>query len=149
MDAEALPILGEEHVPAVLKALLEKIEASAEYSAPQIAAMIKEVQKETGFKGKQLFMPIRVALTGQMHGRDLNETIYLLGKDRVIERLRSQIKGSLTGKAAPKSRKLSCQPDVFSDIITTKIRSIEPVYKNRPDIIDEVIERAMSRRSTL
>lgn len=94
VDAEALPILGEEHVPTVLKALLEKIEASAEYSAPQIAAMIKEVQKETGFKGKQLFMPIRVALTGQMHGRDLNETIYLLGKDRVIDRLRSQIKGA-------------------------------------------------------
>ncbi|MCJ8014973.1 glutamate--tRNA ligase [Paenibacillus sp. KQZ6P-2] len=91
VDEEAQPILTEEQVPTVLKALLDKIEASEEYTAAQIAALIKEVQKETGFKGKQLFMPIRVALTGQMHGRDLNETIYLLGKDRVIERLRSHI----------------------------------------------------------
>ncbi|MNV99292.1 Glutamate--tRNA ligase [compost metagenome] len=52
------------------------------------------MQKETGHKGKALFMPIRVAVTGQMHGRDLNATIFLLGKDRVLDRLKSQIKGA-------------------------------------------------------
>ncbi|MFU1798401.1 glutamate--tRNA ligase [Paenibacillus azoreducens] len=93
IDQEALSVLAEEQVPTVLKALLDKIEAEEEFSAARIQALIKEVQKETGVKGKQLFMPIRVALTGQMHGRDLNETTYLLGKDRVIERLKSQIKG--------------------------------------------------------
>lgn len=94
IDQEALPVLAEEQVPTVLSALLAKIEASEEYTASHIAALIKEVQKETGVKGKQLFMPIRVALTGQMHGRDLNETIFLLGRGRVIERLKSQIKGA-------------------------------------------------------
>ncbi|MGV7118340.1 glutamate--tRNA ligase [Paenibacillus kyungheensis] len=93
MDHEAQVIVGEEHVSTVLSALLEKIKASEEFSPTRAAALIKEVQKETGFKGKQLFMPIRVALTGEMHGRDLNHTIYLLGRDRVIERLASQIKG--------------------------------------------------------
>lgn len=93
MDHEAQLIIGEEHVSTVLRALLEKIKASDEFSPTRAAALIKEVQKETGFKGKQLFMPIRVALTGEMHGRDLNHTIYLLGRDRVIERLASQIKG--------------------------------------------------------
>lgn len=93
MDHESQLIIGEEHVSAVLSALLEKIKASDEFSPTRAAALIKEVQKETGFKGKQLFMPIRVALTGEMHGRDLNHTIYLLGRDRVIERLASQIKG--------------------------------------------------------
>lgn len=93
MDHEAQLIIGEEHVSTVLRALLEKIKASDEFSPIRAAALIKEVQKETGFKGKQLFMPIRVALTGEMHGRDLNHTIYLLGRDRVIERLASQIKG--------------------------------------------------------
>lgn len=93
MDHEAQLIIGEEHVSTVLSALLEKIKASDEFSPTHAAALIKEVQKETGFKGKQLFMPIRIALTGEMHGRDLNHTIYLLGRDRVIERLASQIKG--------------------------------------------------------
>ena len=94
LDAEGMEIMAGEQVPVVLSAFLEKIEQSQEYTAESIAAMIKEVQKETGYKGKQLFMPIRVALTGQTHGRDLNQTIWLLGKDRVLDRLRSQIKGA-------------------------------------------------------
>ncbi|MBX4145866.1 glutamate--tRNA ligase [Paenibacillus lautus] len=94
LDAEGIEVMGGEQVPAVLSAFLAKVEQSDEFNAPKIAALIKEVQKETGFKGKQLFMPIRVALTGQTHGRDLNQTIWLLGRDRVLDRLRSQIKGA-------------------------------------------------------
>ncbi|MFI2858845.1 glutamate--tRNA ligase [Paenibacillus sp. JSM ZJ436] len=93
MDEEAAEIMAGEQVPAVLSALRQKLEASETFTAQHVAALIKEVQKETGFKGKQLFMPIRVALTGQTHGRDLNQTIWLLGRDRVLERLESQIKG--------------------------------------------------------
>jgi nondiscriminating glutamyl-tRNA synthetase len=93
LDAEAAGILAEEQVPVVLKAFKDKLAAAEEFSAAQVASLIKEVQKETGFKGKQLFMPIRVALTGQMHGRDLNQTIFLLGRDTVLDRLKSQIKG--------------------------------------------------------
>lgn len=94
LDAEGIEVMSGEQVPAVLSAFLAKIEQSDEFNAEKIASMIKEVQKETGFKGKQLFMPIRVALTGQTHGRDLNQTIWLLGKGRVLDRLRSQIKGA-------------------------------------------------------
>ncbi|MNW33826.1 Glutamate--tRNA ligase [compost metagenome] len=93
LDGEAQAVLAEEQVPTVLQAFVDKVQASEEFTAARMAALIKEVQKETGFKGKQLFMPIRVALTGQTHGRDLNETIYLLGRDKVIQRLQSQIKG--------------------------------------------------------
>ncbi|GAB6992518.1 glutamate--tRNA ligase [Paenibacillus pini] len=94
MDQDAAQILAEEQVPTVLAAFLAKIEETEEYTASHIAVLIKQVQKESGFKGKQLFMPIRAALTGQTHGRDLNETIYLLGKGRVMERLQAQIKGA-------------------------------------------------------
>ncbi|MFC7678175.1 glutamate--tRNA ligase [Paenibacillus sp. GCM10028914] len=94
LDEEGTAILAEEQVPTVLSAFLAKLEGTDEFTAAKIAALIKEVQKETGCKGKALFMPIRVALTGQTHGRDLNQTIWLLGKDRVLDRLRSQIKGA-------------------------------------------------------
>ncbi|NEU26088.1 glutamate--tRNA ligase [Paenibacillus polymyxa] len=93
LDTDAAAVLAEEQVPDVLRAFAAKVETSEEFTAPQMAKLIKEVQKETGFKGKQLFMPIRVALTGQTHGRDLNETIYLLGRDKVLDRLKAQIKG--------------------------------------------------------
>lgn len=94
LDAEAAAVLSGEQVPEVLSAFLAKVEALSDYTAENIAVLIKEVQKETGHKGKNLFMPIRVALTGQMHGRDLNQTIYLLGQDRTIDRLKAQIRGA-------------------------------------------------------
>ncbi|WNS42769.1 glutamate--tRNA ligase [Paenibacillus sp. MMS20-IR301] len=93
LETEAAQILAEAQVPEVLSAFLAKVEAAEDFSAGNMAVLIKEVQKETGHKGKALFMPIRVALTGQMHGRDLNATIALLGRNQVIERLKSQIKG--------------------------------------------------------
>ena len=94
MDSEAAQILAESQVSEVLSAFLAKIEVTNEFTSSKMAVLIKEVQKETGHKGKALFMPIRVALTGQTHGRDLNITIALLGRNRVIERLKSQIKGA-------------------------------------------------------
>lgn len=87
-NEETAAILKEESVPVVLGAFLSKVEAAADFAPETIGALLKEVQKETGFKGKNLFMPTRVALTGQMHGRDLNHTIHLLGKEKVIARLR-------------------------------------------------------------
>ncbi|MNI91397.1 Glutamate--tRNA ligase [compost metagenome] len=78
-------------MPSVLAAFLTKVEGLADFSVENIGAAIKEVQKETGTKGKGLFMPIRVALTGQMHGRDLNQTIYLLGRDKVVDRLKARL----------------------------------------------------------
>ncbi|MNW32337.1 Glutamate--tRNA ligase [compost metagenome] len=92
LEEEGAVVLAEEQVNTVLSAFLGKIEELTEFTPENIAARIKEVQKETGVKGKGLFMPIRVALTGQTHGRDLNQTIYLLGKDRTIERLKTQTK---------------------------------------------------------
>lgn len=94
LETEAAQVLAEAQVPEVLSAFLAKVEAAEDFSAANMAVLIKEVQKETGHKGKALFMPIRVALTGQMHGRDLNATIALLGRSLVIERLKSQIKGA-------------------------------------------------------
>ncbi|KAA8995983.1 glutamate--tRNA ligase [Paenibacillus spiritus] len=94
LDTEAAQILAEPQVPEVLSAFLAKIEAGSEFTPQGIAAWIKEVQKETGHKGKALFMPIRVALTGQIHGRDLNATIALLGRDVTVDRLKAQIKGA-------------------------------------------------------
>lgn len=94
LETEAAGVLAEAQVSEVLSAFLAKVEAAEDFSASHMAVLIKEVQKETGHKGKALFMPIRVALTGQMHGRDLNATIALLGRSRVIERLKSQIKGA-------------------------------------------------------
>ena len=43
---------------------------------------------ETGRKGKGLFLPLRLALTGREHGPDMNALLPLIGKDRAVERLK-------------------------------------------------------------
>ncbi|MBL6664331.1 MAG: glutamate--tRNA ligase [Rickettsiales bacterium] len=50
---------------------------------------IGEIKKISNRKGKQLFMPIRVALTGQNHGPELRYLINLLERDLIIKRLGS------------------------------------------------------------
>ncbi|KIQ95078.1 Glutamate--tRNA ligase [Anoxybacillus thermarum] len=86
-DEEAKAVLAGEQVPHVLKAFYEQIEQLATFNSEQVKAAIKAVQKETGQKGKNLFMPIRVAVTGQTHGPELPEAIRLLGKETVMSRL--------------------------------------------------------------
>ena len=48
---------------------------------------INAVKEKTGKKGKDLFMPIRIALTGMEHGPELPVLLPLLGPDKVKERL--------------------------------------------------------------
>lgn len=87
-DEAGLAILKGETVPEVLRVFLQEIESIESYEAAEIKAAIKRVQKATGQKGKNLFMPIRVAVSGQEHGPDLSSTIEILGKERVIKRLK-------------------------------------------------------------
>lgn len=86
-DAASQEVLAGETVPTVLKAFREQMLALEEFDVPSIKQAIKAVQKETGVKGKNLFMPIRVAVSGQMHGPELGDTILLLGKDKTIQHL--------------------------------------------------------------
>ena len=43
---------------------------------------------QTGRKGKSLFLPLRLALTGREHGPDMNALLPLIGRQRAVERLK-------------------------------------------------------------
>lgn len=86
-DDEAMAVLNEEQVPAVMTAFKAQLETMDTLEADGIKVAIKAVQKETGAKGKGLFMPIRVVATGQTHGPDLPNAIALLGKEKVLKRV--------------------------------------------------------------
>jgi nondiscriminating glutamyl-tRNA synthetase len=87
LDEESEQVMASEHVPATLEVFKNKIAEITDFSAEEVNKAIKETQKESGQKGKNLFMPIRISITGQMHGPDLPKAIALLGKDKVIERI--------------------------------------------------------------
>ncbi|WP_260412643.1 glutamate--tRNA ligase [Alkalihalobacillus sp. TS-13] len=87
----AAEVLSEEQVPEVLNGLIEQIRPMETFEPAEIKSAIKATQKATGHKGKKLFMPIRVAATGQSHGPELPDSLSLLGKDVVIARLEDAI----------------------------------------------------------
>nr|WP_251030872.1 glutamate--tRNA ligase [Exiguobacterium sp. s140] len=86
-DEEANAVLSGETVPAVLAEFKHQLEAVEDFTPEAIKAATKATQKATGQKGKNLFMPIRVATTGQTHGPELPNAISLIGKERVLKRL--------------------------------------------------------------
>ncbi|MFT4415697.1 glutamate--tRNA ligase [Fredinandcohnia humi] len=90
-EEDAKEVLAGEQVPEVLNAFIQEVEGLEEFSAEKIKTAIKAVQKATGQKGKNLFMPIRAAATGQLHGPDLPQAISLLGKEKIISRVRGLI----------------------------------------------------------
>lgn len=87
-NQEAKEVLAEEQVPEVMASFAGQLERLESFTPDEIKTAIKAVQKETGHKGKKLFMPIRVAVTGQTHGPELPQSIELLGKETVLNRIK-------------------------------------------------------------
>ena len=91
LNEEELEILKQETTATVFEDFLTKVEEVEEFTADNIKALIKAIQKDTGVKGKNLFMPIRIASTGSMHGPELNTSLELLGKERVASRVKAAL----------------------------------------------------------
>ncbi len=90
-NQEIQAILSDEQVPDLLKTFLNLVQGLETFDTDEIKQAIKQVQKETGLKGKRLFMPIRAACTGQSQGPDLVQSLALLGKDKIINRLQKAL----------------------------------------------------------
>ena len=90
-NEEELEILKQDTTVAVFEDFLEKLEVAGDFTSENIKTLIKTIQKDTGVKGKNLFMPIRIASTGSMHGPELNTSLELLGRDRVVARVKAAL----------------------------------------------------------
>ena len=84
--------MAKDHALPVLKALETEFEKIDLFDTVNIVKAIKAVQKETGIKGRQLWMPIRIAITHEMHGPELPESLELLGYDLSMKHLKAMIK---------------------------------------------------------
>ncbi|HBP63418.1 MAG TPA: glutamate--tRNA ligase [Desulfosporosinus sp.] len=92
---EALEVLKGEQVPGVLKLFGDKVQEIELLSETTVKVLLKQITKELKLGGKLVYMPIRVALTGQMHGPELYAIIPLLGRENVLKRLEVTEKRSL------------------------------------------------------
>jgi glutamyl-tRNA synthetase len=91
-DEAALAALRAARRRAALLARLRAVLSAAPPAGPgwsrdAVKASIAGVGRELGVKGKDLFMPVRIATTGYAQGADLSATVWLLGRDRVVGNL--------------------------------------------------------------
>lgn len=86
-DEAAQEVLKEEQVVEVLQVFTDNLIHLDDFTAQAIKDQIKATQKETKHRGKKLFMPIRVATTGQTNGPELPKAIELIGKEVILKRL--------------------------------------------------------------
>lgn len=89
LRAEQNEIVKSETSKQVFALLVSKIEQLLEITTDNFKPALSEVQKESGVKGKNLFMPVRLALTGEEHGPELGLIAYVLGKKEVLKRLKA------------------------------------------------------------
>jgi len=72
----------------VFKAMADEIEKLPEIDLNSFKSVMANVQKNTGIKGKDLWMPVRVAMTGLTEGPELPLVIDILGKDKILKFLK-------------------------------------------------------------
>ncbi len=92
VSEKTIEFLSSETSQTVLSSFSAKIQKLTTISPEIFQEVLATVQKETKIRGKGLYMPIRIALTGREHGPELYSIVTILGIDtckRRIERFLS------------------------------------------------------------
>ena len=63
------------------------VAATIDWSTDPWHVLTGALKEATGRKGKPLFLPLRLALTGREHGPDMAALLPLIGRERALERL--------------------------------------------------------------
>lgn len=82
LTSDALPILEE---------LIIRLSSLHDFTAPELQRTFGEITERRGIKLIQIAQPTRVALTGGTVSPGIFEVMEILGKDRVIERLKRAV----------------------------------------------------------
>lgn len=86
-EADALSYLEKPETAILAASFKNQLLLLESFELQSLKGLMKSVQKETGIKGKDLFMPVRAMLTGTVHGPDLTNVFLLLGKEKLLNRI--------------------------------------------------------------
>lgn len=78
---------GETGAAEVLREVRAGLEALDSWTEAEASAAVREAGARAGVKGKALFHPVRMALTGLRSGPDLGKVLIVQGREAVLERL--------------------------------------------------------------
>lgn len=87
VEEEAQVMANVEHIGILKEKIREELENIEEIDSETAKGFMKKIQKASGFKGKDLFMPVRALLTGQVHGPELSNILQILGKEEILKKI--------------------------------------------------------------
>jgi nondiscriminating glutamyl-tRNA synthetase len=91
IEKGAEQVLGKKESPRVLQGLMEEMQTIEEVTKESYSMILANLAKRVGFSGRNLYMPLRAALTGKTHGPELEKVFILLGKKLIMKRAESAL----------------------------------------------------------
>jgi glutamyl-tRNA synthetase len=88
MQRRAKTILSDPLHREILQAVLNLLEALPEMTSDAWPSLLTQLEEKTGGKKKDLYSSLRAAITGKTRGPELAKTLPLLGRERIIQRLK-------------------------------------------------------------
>ena len=89
---EARQILSDAEAFKAVSTFKDILASMEEVEPENIKTVLKNITKELKLNGKKVYMPLRIALTGQMHGPELVNIIPIIGKERALSRINASLK---------------------------------------------------------
>lgn len=87
IEYPSIDLIRNEDAVLVLKTMHALLRQVDNIDEDVFQRMFKDLKKKTKQKGKGLFMPARIAVSGDEHGPDLKQVFILLGKNSCLERI--------------------------------------------------------------
>ncbi len=82
INYDNVELIKTENSVKIFQQFLLEIQNVSHWNEDCFFQVMKSIQKATGIKGKHLWMPVRLALTGKEHGPELPKVVELLGKEK-------------------------------------------------------------------
>ncbi|GLB47182.1 glutamate--tRNA ligase [Philodulcilactobacillus myokoensis] len=92
VSGDALKEISNDTAPIVLNEFAKRVKDLKIFDQVEIFKTIKSIQKDTKIRGRKLWMPIRIAVTHEMQGPELPESIELIGRDKAIHHIQETLK---------------------------------------------------------
>ncbi|MBP8613200.1 MAG: hypothetical protein KBI30_04320 [Candidatus Atribacteria bacterium] len=84
---ECIDKIKELNVVNLISEFKKRLETLEPFDKDSVLALIKEVGKALQIKGRNLYFPLRLAVTMQEEGIEVHEYIYFIGKEETLSRL--------------------------------------------------------------
>lgn len=78
---------SDESIPNTIRVFADELKAMNDWTVENIAQAVENTKEKANVKGKLLYMPLRIQISGLMHGPELPDEVYLLGRDAVLKSL--------------------------------------------------------------